>query len=441
MLEGMRTGIRSTIDKLLGATSVDENVIRDFTKNIQRALLQGDVNVKLVLDLSSKIQDRALNEKPPPGLPRKDHVVKILYDELTIFLGKDTEFQLPLDKSNVILLIGIQGSGKTTVAGKLSRFFLKKGKSVGIVAADTFRPGALTQLRMSCSNINVEVYGNEDEKDPVNLAKYGVKYFTEQDKNVIIIDTAGRHKNEKSLLEEIETISSKIDPSLTLLVIDGTIGQQCYSQSESFHKSVPVGGIIITKLDGSAKGGGALAAAAATGSRVMFLGTGERIDDLEAFSSTRFVGRLLGMGDINTLLERAKELEVQGDEKQMKRMMSGKATINDLYNQLEQVGKMGSLSKLMDMIPGLSSAVPSSNLEEMDEKMKVWRIIINSMTRLEKEDPDILNSSRIKRIARGSGNSEKDVKEMMTKFRQTKQVMKASKGREFRQLLQRLSVS
>lgn len=439
MLEGIKHGLRAAVDKILGATSVDEQVVKEFVRDVQRTLLQGDVNVKLVLQVSSKIQERALNEKPPPGLPRKDHIVKILYEEISAFMGTDEPFELSHTEVNKILLVGIQGSGKTTVTAKLARYLVKKGYKLGVVGADTFRPGALTQLTMVCSTINVDVYGDEKEKDSAKLALKGVKHFQDEGKDVILVDTAGRHKNEMELLEEMKEISKKVKPDLTLLIIDGTIGQQAFPQSEAFHKVSPVGGIIITKLDGAAKGGGALAAAAATGARVMFVGTGERVDDLEDFSSTRFVGRLLGMGDVKTLLDRAKELEVQADEKQIKRMMSGKLTINDFYSQLEQVKKMGSLSKLLDMIPGFASAVPSENLDEMEQKMKNWRIIIQSMTRNEKQNPDLLNSSRIRRIARGSGNNERDVKDMMAKFRQTKSVMKASKGREFRQMLRRLS--
>ena len=441
MLDGIRDGLRTAIDKMLGVASVDEQTVKNLVRDVQRTLLQGDVNVKNVLHISSKMQERALKEKPPPGLPRKDHIVKILFEEISMFLGTEDEFEFQHAKINKILLVGIQGSGKTTVAAKLARFLIKKGLRPGVVGADTFRPGALTQLRSICSNINVEVYGDEKVKDSLKLVQRGVEHFENQGVNTIILDTAGRHKAEKDLLEEIKKISDKIKPDLTLLVIDGTIGQQAHVQSEAFHKSVPVGGIVITKLDGAAKGGGALAAAAATGARIMFVGTGERVDDLESFSSTRFVGRLLGMGDIQTLLDRAKELEVETDEKQLKRMMSGKLTINDFYSQLEQVNKMGSLSKLVEMIPGFSAKVPSENLDEMEDKMKAWRVIIQSMTTVEKQNPDLLNSSRIRRISMGSGNSEKNVKEMMSRFRQAKSVMKASKGREFRQMLRRMSTS
>jgi signal recognition particle subunit SRP54 len=438
MLDKLKEGLQAAIRRILSASTLDEQLIKEFVKDTQRALLQADVNVKLVLELSSKIEKRALQETPSPGLSRKDYVIKILYDELTNILGTESKLELPTNKVNVILLMGIQGSGKTLVAGKLARYLQKRGYKVGLVCADTFRPGAFVQLRTYAKDIGVDVFGDEKFDDSIKVAIEGLKYFKDK-KNIIIVDTAGRHKEEKGLLEEMKLISSKIDPDLTLLVIDGTIGQQCYAQSEAFHKTVPVGGIIVTKLDGAAKGGGALAAAAATGAKILFIGTGERVDDLEAFSPTRFVGRLLGLGDIRALIERAKELEIEADEKKVQRIVSGKMTIDDLYYQLEQVKKMGSLRKVLELIPGLSSMVPKEGLEELEVRMKSWKSIIQSMTKAERENPEVLNFSRTKRIAMGSGTREKEVKEMLAKYRQAKAIMKASKGREMRQLLKRMA--
>lgn len=439
ILEKLKEGLQSAIKRILSASSIDEQLIKEFVKDTQRALLQADVNVRLVLELSSKIEKRALQESPPPGLSKKDYIIKILYDELVNILGTESKLELPTNKVNIILLMGIQGSGKTLVSAKLARYLQKRGYKVGLICADTFRPGALVQLKTYAKDIGIDVFGDDKFDDPVKVVIEGLKYFGDK-KNAIIIDTAGRHKEEKGLLEEMKQISSKINPDLTLLVIDGTIGQQCYAQSEAFHKTVPVGGIIVTKLDGAAKGGGALAAAAATGAKILFIGTGERVDDLEAFSPTRFVGRLLGLGDIKALIERAKELEIEADEKKVQRIISGKMTIDDLYYQLEQIRKMGSLRKIMDLIPGLSSLIPKEGLEELESKMRKWKVIIQSMTKTERENPEILNSSRIKRIAMGSGTSEKEVKEMLVKYRQSKAIMKASKGREMRQLLKRMAI-
>jgi len=437
MLSGLQNGLREAVRKLVGSDSIDEKVVKDFIKDLQRTLLQADVNVKLVIDLSSRLEKRSLQEKLPPGIPRKDHIVKILYDELSNILGEETEFDLPKDQINIILLIGIQGSGKTTFTAKIARYLSKRGYEVGVVGADTYRPGALTQLRMLCERINVPIYGEEDSRKSIKIASNGKEHFIKEGKNAIIIDTAGRHKEEKSLLQEMQEIRNKINPTNVLLVVDGTIGQQCYNQAEAFHKTVPVGGIVITKLDGAAKGGGALASAAATGAKIVFIGTGERVDDLEIFSPTRFVGRLLDMGDLKALLERLKEIEIEADSKKIQRITTGKMTIDDLYYQLEQVKKMGSLRKMLDLIPGFSSAMKDQDLEGLENRMQIWKVIIQSMTKKEKENPDLLNASRIRRIAVGSGTVEKEVKEMMARYRQAKSVMKASRGRQFRQLMKR----
>ena len=241
-------------------------------------------------------------------------------------------------------------------------------------------------------------------------------------------------------MEEMKELTNKIKPDHTLLVIDSTIGQQSEAQSKAFTKVSTIGGIIITKLDGAAKGGGAIAAVANTNANIFFIGNGERIDDLEEFVSTRFVGRLIGMGDIQTLLQRLKEIQSEDQEIKMQRIMSGKMTINDLYEQLEQINKMGSLKKVMELIPG-AAQVPEKDIDNIEENMEKWKFIIQSMTKDEKQDPDLMNSSRVKRIAKGSGRSEKEIKELLNRYKQSKQMMKASKGRGMRQLLKKLGAN
>jgi len=337
-------------------------------------------------------------------------------------------------------MLGIQGSGKTTITAKLAKFLTKQGYRVAVIGADTYRPGALTQLKTMCEKANVEVYGEEKNKDSPQIVKNGLKHFENANFDIILIDTAGRHKEEKELLEEMTQINKVTQPDLALLIIDGTIGQQCYNQAEAFHKTVPVGGIVITKLDSSAKGGGALAAATATGAQIMYIGTGERIDDLEKFSPTRFVGRLLGMGDIQALLDMAKRLENEADEVRLKRISSGKMNMDDFYYQIEEATRAGGLRNILDSMPGMSGMIKEDQLDQTEERMQKWRYMIQSMTKQEKDDPDLLNASRIKRIARGAGWSEHDVKELVKAYKNSKDMMKASKGRQMQGMLRRMGL-
>jgi|TARA_B100001750_G_scaffold6795_1_gene5422 signal recognition particle subunit SRP54 len=440
MLDNLKNGLRSAIKKIVSSSGVDEELIKELAKDVQRSLLQSDVNVKLVLEITKNLEERSLNETPPPGLSRKDHIVKILYDELSKLLGNDTEFHFKSGKINKVLMLGIQGSGKTTISSKLAKFLTRQGYRVGVIGADTFRPGALVQLQTMCEKSNVEVFGDENSKDSPDIVKRGLKHFDNSNLDIILIDTAGRHKEEKDLLEEMTRISKVAEPDLALLVIDGTIGQQCFSQADAFNKIVPVGGIVITKLDSSAKGGGALAASTATGAQVMYVGTGERIDDLEQFSPTRFVGRLLGMGDVQAVLDLAKRLENEADDVRLKRISSGKMNMEDFYYQLEEVTKVGSLQNLMETMPGLSGMVKEDQLEQMEDRVDKWRYIIQSMNKDEKADPDLLNASRIKRIARGSGWPEHEVKELVKNYKNSKTMMKASKGRQMQGMLRKLGL-
>ncbi len=437
MLDSLRDGLQAAVKRLVGSSVVDEKTVKEFIRDLQRALIQADVNVRMALEVTERVQKRALEEKAPGGVTRKDQVVSILYEELARLLGGEGGLRLDKDKLNVVVMLGVQGSGKTTTTAKLARFYAKRGFRVGVVAADTFRPGAVTQLKTLTATTGAEVYSDEKEKNSVKIAKAGRKHF-EASKNLVIIDTAGRHKEEKGLLQEMKDVVSEVKPDATVLVIDGTIGQQCFNQAQAFHQAAPVGGIIVTKLDGAAKGGGALAASAATGAKVYFIGTGERIDDLEEFAPTRFVGRLLGMGDLKALMEIVRDAEVGVDEKMAQRVMSGKLTMDDLMAQFEQMKKFGSLKKVLEHVPGFSGAIDAKELDKAEDRVKVYKSIIQSMTKGERENPEKINASRLKRIASGSGRNEKDVRELLSRYKQMKTLVKTSKGRDFRQLARRM---
>ncbi|MDG6933761.1 MAG: signal recognition particle protein [Nitrososphaerota archaeon] len=438
MFDKIREGLQSAIKRLLDRDVVDEAAIKEFVRDIQREMIQADVNVKIVYQLSKDVENRLLAEKAKPGISIKEQAITVLYDEMSKIMGGQAQVIPPKNKMYTVLLVGIQGSGKTTFAAKLARYFTKKGYKVGLVCADVFRPGAYEQLKTMADRVPVEVFGNKG-KDAVKVAREGKEYFKAKGLDIVIVDTAGRHKEEKSLLDEMKQIENGVSPDLALLVIDGTIGQQAFSQADAFAKATKVGGIVVTKLDGTAKGGGALAAAAATGAKIMFVSTGERIDDLEEFSPTRFAGRILGMGDIQGLIERVKSLETEVDSETTRRITSGKMTLDDFATQLEQMGKLGPLQKIMEMMPGLPK-IEDASLKQMENNLVKWKAIMKSMTAEERKDVSLLGSSRIRRIAYGSGVTEKEVKELLNRFEQMKKMMKSAKKMRFnRDLLRQMS--
>ena len=429
-LDNLGSSLTNAIKKLFKAGVVDEATVKELVRDIQRALLQSDVNVQLVLQISKNIEERALKEKVPPGVSRREHVIKVVYEELTKFVGdKPVPLKVEPGKKKILMLVGIQGSGKTTHAAKLARYFQKRGLKVGLICADTYRPGAYAQLQQLATRINTPFFGDLKQKDPAKVVREGLKQFGEKD--LIIVDTAGRHKEEKDLIKEMKDLEKSIKPDEVIMVIDGTIGQQALAQAKTFHEATPIGAIIVTKLDGSSRGGGALSAVAATGAPIKFIGTGEKIEDIEPFIPSRFVGRLLGMGDLETLLEKVKDAEIQVPQKKAKEIMSGNFTLTDMYEQFQAVKKMGPFGKVLKMIPGLSSSdVPEEMLNTAEGRLEKWGVIIQSMTPEEKENPKLLNSSRAKRIARGSGTTEKDVKEILKQYIMMRKMLKMFKHKK-----------
>ena len=402
---------------------IDEEVVKEVVKDIQRALIQSDVNIKLVLKLSKTIEERSLKEEPPKGITPKEHIIKIVYDELVNLLGeKPAEIEIST-KPYKILFVGLQGSGKTTTIAKLSKYLQKKGFNPAVVVTDTWRPAAYEQLRQLTEEMNVPLYGDPENPDALDLARKGLKEFKKQD--IIIVDTAGRHKEEKDLLDEMEQISGVVNPSEVILVIDGTIGQQAREQALAFSKTTKIGSIIITKLDGSAKGGGALSAVAEIGAPIKFIGTGEKLDDFEAFDPERFISRLLGMGDIKTLLEKAEEIAQEDvDMESMDAMLSGKFILKDMYPQFEMMNKMGPMQQVMNMLPGMGGKLPKNASQVTEEKLGKYKIIMDSMTDYELTHPEVIKQSRVKRISRGSGVKNEDVKELLKYYNVTKKAIK-----------------
>jgi signal recognition particle subunit SRP54 len=422
-LDHLGSSLYEALRKVFRASVVDEATVKELVHDVQKALLQADVNVKLVFDISKRIEERALKEKVPPGISRREHVIKVVYEELTRFLGdKPTPIKMEPGKRRIIMLVGIQGSGKTTAAAKLARYFQKRGLKPAVVCTDTFRPGAYAQLQQLANRINVPLYGDLKAKDPVKIATEGLKQFSEKD--MVIIDTSGRHKEEQELIKEMKMLERSIRPDEVMLVIDGTIGQQALAQAKAFNEATPIGSILVTKLDGSSRGGGALSAVAATGAPIKFIGTGEKTEDVEAFVPSRFVGRLLGMGDLETLLDKVREAEVRVPEKKAKAILSGKFTLTDMYEQFEAMKGMGTFKKLMNLIPGMSYKIPDEMLNTAEGRLEKWRAMIQSMTPDEKDNPKIFNASRMKRVARGSGTSEKEVKELLKQYVMMRRMLK-----------------
>jgi signal recognition particle subunit SRP54 len=387
------------------------------------------------MELSQNIQKRSLDEELPLGISRREHVVKVVYDELTKFIGETPQtIEVVPGRQNILMLVGIQGSGKTTQAAKLARYFQKRGFKPALVCADTFRPGAYSQLKQLAESINVEFYGEPNTKDPFKIAKNGVKKFKVHE--LVIIDTSGRHKEEKSLIVEMQRIAETVKPQEIILVLDGTIGQQAAAQASAFNEATNIGSIIVAKLDGSARGGGALSGVAATGAPIKFIGVGEKIEDLEQFIPSRFIGRLLGMGDIESLVSKVKEAELDVSEKDLNVLLSGKFSLADMYQQFEAMRSMGPLQKVLSMIPGFSYQLPEDQLELAEERLDKWKYIIESMTPEERDNPKILNASRTRRIARGSGTDEREVRELIKQYNAMRKMLRQLKGK--RRMLRRM---
>jgi signal recognition particle subunit SRP54 len=417
VLDSLGKSLRGVLQKIARGSTVDEALLAEVVRDIQRALLQADVNVQLALDLTQRVRRRATEEKPPAGASLRDFLIRIIYEEIRGILGKERAFEL---KPKRILLAGLFGQGKTTTAGKLARYFQKKGVRVALVAADIHRPAAVDQLEQLAKKVGTEFYANRSERKAEVIVREALAKFPPH--VAVIVDTAGRSGIDAELIEELKRVRAALVPDETILVLDAAMGQSAGRSAEAFHKAVGLTGVILTKLDGSAKGGGALSAVAVSGAPILFIGTGEHLDELERFEPTRFVSRLLGMGDIRTLLERFEELtDKAAAETAAKNLMGGRFTLRDMRAQLASLGEMGPFSKLMSMIPGLGTAkVDEKQLDATQVRLQRFRTILDSMTAEELDDPQVIKADRIHRIARGSGQRTQEVRALLKHYETTR---------------------
>jgi len=431
VLEGLSNSLKGTLQKIAKALFVDDKLINELVKDIQRALLQSDVNVQLVLEITKRIKERALKEETPKTISKKEHLVNIVYEELVNFLGKGEHKSLleeiKTKKPFKIMLVGLFGSGKTTTTGKLANYFKKRGIKTAVITTDTWRPAAYDQLEQTAKKINVAFFGNKQEKKPDKIYKQFEKELNEYD--LVIIDTAGRDALSDELIEELQLLNKTVQPDQAFLVISADIGQTAQKQAQAFHDNCNVKGVIITKLDGTAKGGGSLIACAVTQAPVRFIGTGEKTDDLEEFKPEGFVGRILGMGDLEALLEKTKEAFTEQDTEEIKdKMLKGNFNLQDLYDQMQAMKKMGPLSKVLDLIPGMGQAnIPKDLIKNQEVKIEKWKFLMDSMTAEEKETPEVITGKRIERISKGSGTSTSELRNLLKQYRQSKKLMKMMK--------------
>ncbi len=435
VLESLGKSLRGVLQRIARSNTVDEALIAEVVRDIQRALLQADVNVQLALDLTQRVKRRAHDEKPPAGANVRDFLVRIIYEEIRGILGKDRAFDV---KPRKILLAGLFGQGKTTTAGKLARYFQKKGVRTLLVAADIHRPAAIDQLEQISAKVGAEFYTDRKETKAERIVQQALARAPPH--VAIVVDSAGRAGIDPELIAELQRMRAALEPDETFLVLDAAMGQTAGRSAEAFQKAVGLTGVILTKLDGSAKGGGALSAVAATGAPILFIGTGEHLDELERFDPTRFVSRLLGMGDIQTLLERFEELSNKVEaEKVAESLMAGRFSLRDMRTQLDSLGQMGPFSKIVSMFPGLGAAkVDEKQVEDSQARLRRFRSMLDSMTADELDHPMVIKGDRIRRIARGSGQKPQEVRQLL-KFWET--TRKAAHGiasnRKLRRQLER----
>ncbi|MEO2069070.1 MAG: signal recognition particle protein [Desulfurobacteriaceae bacterium] len=427
MFDALAEKVQAAIERIGRKGRIDEETLDKGLREIKLALLEADVNYKVVSNFIKDIREKALGAKVIKGVNPAQQLVKIVHDELVEVLGGENQKLNLKSKPSVILLIGLQGSGKTTTAGKLANYLKKEGKKVLLTSCDVYRPAAMLQLKKLGDKIGVPVFLEENEKDAVKIAKDALKVAKEEDYDVLIVDTAGRLHIDEEMLDEAKRIKDEVNPDETLFVIDSMTGQESVNIAKAFNEKVGMDGIVLTKMDSDARGGVALSVKGVTGKPIKFAGVGEKIDDFEPFHPDRIASRILGMGDIVSLVEKAQQVIDEKEALSMQeKLLSGEFTLEDFRQQLRMIQRLGPIQQLIRMIPGLSSQKVLKQLEKAidDKKLKRIEAIINSMTPEERRNHAIINASRKRRIARGSGTSVKEVEELLKQFAQMKMAMK-----------------
>jgi signal recognition particle subunit SRP54 len=439
MLEKLGQVLKKATDKLANAIFLDKNLVDGIVRDLQRALIEADVSIILVKQLSDKIKKAALDERIK-DIEKKEHIIKLLHDELVKILGESKKLELK-DKSKIMLL-GLYGAGKTTTIAKLGNWFAKRGKKVALVGLDVHRPAAKEQLKQLGEKNNLNVFVDMESNDAVATYK---KFKKELDKyDLVLVDTAGRHTLDKELVQEIKDLNKEIKPTETILVMPADIGQAAKKLSQEFKEALDISGVIITRMDSSAKAGGALTACAETDAGVYFITNGEKINDLEEFDPETFLSRLLGMGDLQSLIQKIQSVTGEKDQEEMqKRLQEGKVSLEDVIEQVKSMNQLGGFGKLKNMIPGMGKAKISDDmLGAQEEKVKKWEHILKSMTKEERENPDLFEkqTSRIGRVAQGAGVNNSDVRALLKQYKMLQSMIKEQasfdpeKGMDMRQM-------
>jgi len=426
---GFGDKLRSAIDKIKNSVHVDKDLIKEVIKDIQRALISSDVNIQLVLKISKEIETEAF-DKVPEGITRKEHLVKTCYDVLLKYIGGNQVQKLE-ENPQSILLCGLFGSGKTTSAAKLAKFYKKRGFKVGVICADVYRPAAYQQLKQLCEQVDCLFYGNKDSKSAKQVTKEGLDFLKTKNTNLIIVDSAGRSALDEELIKELKDIHQVLNPKYSFLVLSADIGQAAKEQAEKFNQSIGVKGVIITKLDGSAKGGGALTACYITKAPIFFIGTGEKPDDFEVFDANRYLSRILGFGDLQSLMEKVNEIsqEQQIEDMNPEDILKGNFTFNLFKKQINAAKKLGPLSKVMGML-GIGNKISKDQMNIGQDKMKKYKVVLDSFTKEELDsEASFITRNRIKRIADGSGTTFDEVKSLISHVKKMKKMFKQFGGR------------